>query len=126
MIHTLTKPSSFMTFYFADITGSDTESIVEMDITDYEPFQIKIAEANQNRHRGYTIFYHYRTNSNEPWKNFEPSIKEIRVDDTNFEQVLIDFNQFTITVPVSRLDFHLSCYDDYVNIMQQIKELRFK
>ena len=47
MIHTLTKPSSFMTFYFADIPGSDTESIVEMDITDYEPFQIKIAEANQ-------------------------------------------------------------------------------
>lgn len=57
MIHTLTKPSSFMTFYFADVPGSDTESIVEMDITDYEPVQIKIAEANRNRHRGYAIFY---------------------------------------------------------------------
>ena len=57
---------------------------------------VKIAEANRNRHHGYVIFYHYRTNSNEPWKGFEPSIKEIRIDDTNLEQVLIDFRQFTV------------------------------
>lgn len=42
MIHTLTKPSSFMTFYFADVPGSDTESIVEMDITDHEPVQSEL------------------------------------------------------------------------------------
>lgn len=31
-----------MTFYFADVPGSDTESIVEMDITDYEPVQSEL------------------------------------------------------------------------------------
>lgn len=126
MIHTLTKPSSFMTFHFADIPGCDIQPVMEVNLTDYEPIQIKIIEANRNmsvRHP-YMIFHYYRTKLNEPWKSFEPSIKEIRVDDTNLEQVFIDFHQVTITVPVSRLDFHFSCYDDYVNIMQQIKELK--
>ena len=128
MIHTLTKPSSFMTFYFADVPGCDIQPVMEVNLTDYEPIQIKIIEANRNmsvRHP-YMIFHYYRTNSNEPWKGFEPSIKEIRIDDTNLEQVLIDFRQFTITVPVSKLDFHLSCYDDYLDIMNQIKKIRFE
>lgn len=128
MIHTLTKPSSFMTFYFADIPGCDIQPVMKVNLSDYEPVQIKIVEANRNRSvaHPYMIFHYYRTKPNEPWKSFEPSIKEIRVDDTNLEQVFIDFHQVTITVPVSRLDFHLSCYDDYENIVQQIKELRFK
>ena len=126
MIHTLTKPSSFMTFYFVDVPGCDIQPVMEVNLTDYEPVQIKIVEANRNRSvaHPYMIFHYYRTKLNEPWKSFEPSIKEIRVDDTNLEQVLIDFHQVTITVPVSRLDFHLSCYDDYENIMKQIEELK--
>ena len=126
MIHTLTKPSSFMTFYFADVPECDIQPVMEITLTDYEPVQIKIVEANRNmsvRHP-YMIFHYYRTKLNEPWKSFEPYIKEIRVDDTNLEQVFIDFHQFTIAVPVSRLDFHLSCYDDYENIMKQIEELK--
>ena len=125
MIHTLTKPSSFMTFYFADVPECDIQPVMEITLTDYEPVQIKIVEANRNsRFYSYMIFYYYRTKLNEPWNSFEPSIKEIRVDDTNLEQVFIDFHQFTIAVPVSRLDFHLSCYDDYENIMKQIEELK--
>ena len=124
MIHTLTKPSSFMTFYFADVPECEIQPVMEITLTDYEPVQIKIVEANRNsRFYSYMIFYYYRTKLNEPWNSFEPSIKEIRVDDTNLEQVFIDFHQFTIAVPVSRLDFHLSCYDDYENIMKQIEEL---
>lgn len=126
MIHTLIKPSSFMTFYFADVPECEIQPVMEITLTDYEPVQIKIAEANRNSYHGYAIFYHYRTNSNEPWKSFEPSIKEIRVDDTNFEQILIDFRQFTITVPVSELGNHLTCYDDYLDILNQIKKIRFK
>lgn len=125
MIHTLTKPSSFMTFYFADVPECEIQPVMEITLTDYEPVQIKIVEANRNsRFYSYMIFYYYRTKLNEPWNSFEPSIKEIRVDDTNLEQVFIDFHQFTIAVPVSRLDFHLSCYDDYENIMKQIEELK--
>ena len=125
MIHTLTKPSSFMTFYFADVPECEIQPVMEITLTDYEPIQIKIVEANRNsRFYPYMIFYYYRTKLNEPWNSFEPSIKEIRVDDTNLEQVFIDFHQFTIAVPVSRLDFHLSCYDDYENILQQIEDLK--
>lgn len=125
MIHTLTKPSSFMTFYFADVPECEIQPVMEITLTDYKPVQIKIVEANRNsRFYSYMIFYYYRTKLNEPWNSFEPSIKEIRVDDTNLEQVFIDFHQFTIAVPVSRLDFHLSCYDDYENIMKQIEELK--
>ena len=125
MIHTLTKPSSFMTFYFADVPECEIQPVMEITLTEYEPVQIKIVEANRNsRFYSYMIFYYYRTKLNEPWNSFEPSIKEIRVDDTNLEQVFIDFHQFTIAVPVSRLDFHLSCYDDYENIMKQIEDLK--
>ena len=125
MIHTLIKPSSFMTFYFADVPECEIQPVMEITLTDYEPIQIKIVEANRNsRFYSYMIFYYYRTKLNEPWNSFEPSIKEIRIDDTNFEQVFIDFHQFTITVPVSRLDFHLSCYDNYENILQQIEDLK--
>ena len=126
MIHTLTKPRSSMTFYFADVPECDIQPVMEITLTDYEPVQIKIVEANRNsRFYSYMIFYYYRTKLNEPWNSFEPSIKEIRVDDTNLEQVFIDFHQFTIAVPVSRLDFHLSCYDDYENIMKQIEDIKF-
>lgn len=125
MIHTLTKPNSFMTFYFTDVPECEIQPVMEITLTDYEPVQIKIVEANRNsRFYSYMIFYYYRTKLNEPWNSFEPSIKEIRIDDTNLEQVFIDFHQFTIAVPVSRLDFHLSCYDDYENILQQIEDLK--
>ena len=42
MIHTLTKPSSFMTFYFADVPECDIQPVMEITLTDYEPVQIKI------------------------------------------------------------------------------------
>jgi len=114
-----------MTFYFADVPECEIQPVMEITLTEYEPVQIKIVEANRNsRFYSYMIFYYYRTKLNEPWNSFEPSIKEIRVDDTNLEQVFIDFHQFTIAVPVSRLDFHLSCYDDYENIMKQIEDLK--
>ena len=42
MIHTLIKPSSFMTFYFADIPGCDIQPIMEVNLTDYEPVQSEL------------------------------------------------------------------------------------
>lgn len=83
MIHTLIKPSSFMTFYFADIPGSDTKSIVEITKLGSDPnTELYYKEGYKTPYDKNILSYLQPLNKNRQFTILNETDRNIRIKST--------------------------------------------